>query len=272
VYTRCPDCHTAFRVNVDQLRASQGEVQCERCQTVFNALPSLAMTAKGAVARGAAQAAGGETALAGHFAGLAEAGAPLGRLPDPEDVDLDADEEPDLPASKVAAAVAEDEEPEPTGSGFGQILFYAFGSLAFAGLLGFQIFAFKSQSLAQQAFLRPWLTRVCATLGCELPLFRDLDRIKIVDRALNAGEGARPSLEFSMIFENESSLPQAFPRLKLVLNDLHGQAVAERIFEPSEYLDDWREGATMPLGQRIEVRLRMVKPERDVSDFAVYPL
>ncbi len=39
--TRCPNCHTSFRVTTDQIRARVGKVRCGQCQTVFNALDSL---------------------------------------------------------------------------------------------------------------------------------------------------------------------------------------------------------------------------------------
>ncbi|WP_374675947.1 zinc-ribbon and DUF3426 domain-containing protein [Ideonella sp.] len=39
--TRCPACHTVFRVVQDQLRVSEGWVRCGQCQEVFNALESL---------------------------------------------------------------------------------------------------------------------------------------------------------------------------------------------------------------------------------------
>ena len=39
--TRCPACHTVFRVVQDQLRVSEGWVRCGQCQEVFNALETL---------------------------------------------------------------------------------------------------------------------------------------------------------------------------------------------------------------------------------------
>ena len=39
--TRCTACETLFRVEQDQLRASDGWVRCGRCDAVFDALESL---------------------------------------------------------------------------------------------------------------------------------------------------------------------------------------------------------------------------------------
>ncbi len=39
--TRCSACSTVFRVQKDQLKASEGWVRCGRCGTVFSALEGL---------------------------------------------------------------------------------------------------------------------------------------------------------------------------------------------------------------------------------------
>lgn len=42
MYTECPSCHTFFKVTPPQLKVAQGRVRCGRCDTVFNALATLA--------------------------------------------------------------------------------------------------------------------------------------------------------------------------------------------------------------------------------------
>ena len=42
MFTRCPDCGTAFRVVPAQLKARQGWVRCGQCMASFDALASLA--------------------------------------------------------------------------------------------------------------------------------------------------------------------------------------------------------------------------------------
>jgi len=41
VYTECPNCHTLFRIGVEQLKAASGKAHCCRCDQVFNALDNL---------------------------------------------------------------------------------------------------------------------------------------------------------------------------------------------------------------------------------------
>ncbi|HXF65563.1 MAG TPA: MJ0042-type zinc finger domain-containing protein, partial [Burkholderiales bacterium] len=40
--TRCPSCHTAFRVTPRELQARGGQVRCGRCLTVFDGFSTLA--------------------------------------------------------------------------------------------------------------------------------------------------------------------------------------------------------------------------------------
>ncbi|HEX5803065.1 MAG TPA: DUF3426 domain-containing protein [Azospira sp.] len=47
--TCCPACATTFRVTPEQLKARAGKVRCGKCQTVFNALDTLADAAPAAI-------------------------------------------------------------------------------------------------------------------------------------------------------------------------------------------------------------------------------
>ena len=49
LYTQCPGCNTTFRINAKKLKAARGEVMCQNCHIIFNALNSLSSTVKEAV-------------------------------------------------------------------------------------------------------------------------------------------------------------------------------------------------------------------------------
>lgn len=251
MYTRCPECKTAQRIDIRALRDSHGEVECSFCHTVFDALPSLALTVRGAnrVVTAVAVPSAEVDSSEGHERGAATRMAPAPVTPRAEPSDDESEEE-------IEASIS-------------QVVLYGIGSLAFLVLLGFQIFAFETLALAQSPLVRPWLDLICDPLGCELPPFRNPRQIRILDRALNPSNGAKPGLEFSMIMVNEAALPQGFPKLKLTLNDVSGHAVAERTFDPAEYVADWQEGAVMNPKTPIELHLLLRRPEREVGGFEV---
>ncbi|EGW54260.1 hypothetical protein QQ73_15415 [Candidatus Endoriftia persephone str. Guaymas] len=41
MFTRCPNCHTLFRISLDQLKAANGLARCCECEEIFNALQNL---------------------------------------------------------------------------------------------------------------------------------------------------------------------------------------------------------------------------------------
>lgn len=251
MFTRCPKCRTAYRVDPRSLRDDQAEALCDRCNTVFDALAFLAVTVKEAEpepVRLLNPPAGAEDPGTGR-----EGREASGRAAVP-------------PGREMAAA----DRRYPWRLWFSrESLRWGGGALALFLLLLIQIFAFEGKRLSQNIHIRPLLEGVCSTLGCALPPFRDVDRLQIMDRTLNMAANSKSGFEFSLVFANQSALPQAFPRLKLVLNELTGKPVAERVFEPIEYLPDWREDLLMPIGNLFEVRLAIAKPSRDVGGFTI---
>ncbi|CAL1238887.1 DUF3426 domain-containing protein [Candidatus Methylocalor cossyra] len=257
MYTRCPKCRTAYRIELRQLRLGRGEVRCGRCQTVFSALSFLGMTIAESVAGGGA--------------------------PQPEQVPV-LSERQAIGASKLVkerwreldGRIQGQTEWAPEAAHRGRrpgmpadVLGWGAGALVLSGLLVWQVIAFEGRRLVQSVHLRPWLEGICGIVGCVLPPFRDLDQIAILDRALTVARDGGDKLEFSLVFANRSALPQPFPDLALELQALDGRPVAERVFAPIEYLPEWYDGMTMPTGTPFEVHLTLLKPSREVGGFTI---
>ncbi|MGX2041154.1 zinc-ribbon and DUF3426 domain-containing protein [Methylocaldum sp. MU1018] len=263
MYTRCPECKTAYRISVGQLRAGRGEVLCEHCHIVFNALVSLAHVVKEAVPGGAGQ-------VRPPVLGTQEAVVVRKferELLDESDIDRSSGAEsagkpldPDSRRVQGKATAA----PFPVSR---EMLWGAsvFGLLA---LLIVQMVVFEGESMAQNGRMRPWLDMACKIARCSLPPYKDVRRIQIFDRALRPDSNRDDALEFQLVFANQSSLPQMLPNLKLVLTELNGNPVAERIFMPAEYLPEGEKAMLMPVGKPFEVRLLLAKPSGDVGGFA----
>lgn len=41
MYTRCPQCHTTFRIQAEHIKAAQGMVRCGHCQAIFQSMDHL---------------------------------------------------------------------------------------------------------------------------------------------------------------------------------------------------------------------------------------
>lgn len=253
MYTRCPKCRTAYRIDPRHLRDDHAEALCERCNTVFDALATLAVVVEDAAAE------------------------PVRLLNPPAAEEREPAVLPNLGRQRLEEL---DRAAVPAGAGIHALLqrqpwfsrenlAWGGGALALLLLLLYQVFGFEREYLAQKTQFRPLLESVCGTFGCTLPPFRDIEHLRIMDRTLNMAATPKAGFEFSMVFANQSKLPQAFPKLKLVLNELDGKPVAERLFDPIEYLPEWQEGMLMPIGNPFEVRLAIAKPSREIGGFTI---
>jgi predicted Zn finger-like uncharacterized protein len=262
MYTRCPECKTAYRIDISQLRAGRGEALCERCHTVFNALASLSTTVKDAAVPGPARLV--NTPVLGDHEAVV--------LPKFERDRLEELDAAEMPGNRegVGMLKTDPRQPKPRKSGLPEEPWaWAGGALVLLILLISQILAFEGRRLAQNVHARPWMDGVCSTLGCALPPFRDIGNLRITDRLLTMAGGPRDGFEFNLVFANQSDLPQAYPKLRLVLNELNGRPAAERLFAPAEYLPEWHEGRLMPVGTPVEVSLALARPSRDIGGFTI---
>lgn len=238
------------------LRKDQAEALCERCNTVFDALAFLSVKADGTEV--------GAVRLLNPSVLVDPATTLLSGIGRQRMEELDAAARPESP-DPLAADQPFRRRFRPSSD----TLRWGGGALALLILLLIQVYSFEGKRLAQIPQVRPALENLCAVFGCTLSPFRDPDRLQILDRTLNMAANAKSGFEFSLVFANQADLPQAFPKLKLVLDELDGKPVAERVFEPIEYLADWQEGALMPVGKLFEVRLAIAKPSREVGGFTI---
>ena len=264
MYTQCPNCKTLFRVDIEKLRSARGEVLCQKCHVIFNALNSLAEDMREVSHRNAQSP---RTPVAGkqEASGSPRYEPALGAKGTPDDLpSLRAGTRNARPRHPSPWSEDRDEPPPlPRSSGPG----WWIGTLSMLALLVWQVSIFEGERLVQSERLRPWLELACESFACDLPPYKDTSRIQVVDRALLPAPDDIDGYEFSVILSNQSSLAQAFPLIKLVLLELNGRAVASRIFAPEEYLDATRP-AKMPVGKPFEIRLLLAKPSSEVGGFS----
>jgi hypothetical protein len=78
------------------------------------------------------------------------------------------------------------------------------------------------------------LLKLCQPLGCEVPLKRDLNAVKIISTSVVQLSGG--VLQLNVVIQNESTEPIETPEIWLSLANAEGIAFAEQGFGP----DDWR--------------------------------
>ncbi|MHB1175579.1 MAG: zinc-ribbon and DUF3426 domain-containing protein [Sulfuriferula sp.] len=111
------------------------------------------------------------------------------------------------------------------------------GSAALAILLAAQlIYVMRTPIAARIPAVKPWLVAACTALGCNVPLPRDSDAIKISSSDLLSDPAHPARIQVSLLIANEAGYAEAYPHIELTLTDTHDAALAKRIFAPNEYL------------------------------------
>ena len=289
MYTHCPHCRTTFRIHVEQLAQARGQVRCGVCNDCFNALDALSdyVTAPAppaaeapaaelpppapplqqpVVEAGASEEAAAALEVADSIGGLAETADGAQVLPVPAAA---AAEEilPDLgiiAAEPRALPAGAETRPAPLWQ---TSLWAALNILLILVLVGQYVY-YNRQQLAQYPELRPWLAQACASIGCDIPLQRDVKRIALTERLVESHPSRANALLIDATLVNQADFTQPFPLLELRFSDLNNQLIAGRRFHPDEYLQPatpWQAG--MAPHQPVHITLEIVDPGKDAVSF-----
>lgn len=252
--TRCPACHTAFKVVSDQLKISEGWVRCGHCQQVFDATldlqpwwPELAVEP----VPESQQQTVPEPAPVQVPDQVEPVSAPE-PSPPPEPLPL-SEPEPELASEPVPPreSLPESEPPlqadEPPLPSFvrqaqrrafwrrpGVRWGLALVSVLLAVVLGMQAALHWRDPLAAHApQTQPALETLCAPMDCKVEPPRQLEHIVIDSSVLLRREPGRYT--FNVVVRNTAAVDLTTPALELTLTDLQDQVVVRRVLLPHEW-------------------------------------
>ncbi|OQW71923.1 MAG: hypothetical protein BVN35_15030 [Proteobacteria bacterium ST_bin11] len=125
-----------------------------------------------------------------------------------------------------------------------------------------QILYFEGYALTMQPQFRPHLDKLCAILACRLPPYKNLQELSVSHSDLRLQRDT--SYLFSAVLSNQAPFAQAVPDLKLTLLNFNGQAVADRVFSPNQYLAG---PTSLAAEQTVEIKLAIVAPAAAVGGY-----
>lgn len=270
--TACPECRTTFRIGQEQLDAKRGLVRCGHCNAVFNAYDALLPEIRVPPAEPEVEAAP-EVAPAAEPEPAGELPEQLPEQRQEPRLDLkfkleppEPAPEPDLRADILAGLAAYREEPPaepvelppwleeatrepespdsillselpvPEKAGWAGALRGLFVFLLLLLLIAQALYFLRSPLAAWQPVLRPYLEAACAPLGCQVPLPRDRDALRVESSSLETDPESPSSARLRVAFSNRAEQAMAWPHLVLTLTDLRDKPLAQRVFAPREYL------------------------------------
>jgi predicted Zn finger-like uncharacterized protein len=281
MFTRCTHCEATFRVTLEQLQTSSGQVRCGVCHNVFDAFVALSANDPRS---------GGEPLPREPSAPVVPESPPP-RLEEPAeqvlDLELTANDqlprEPDLvvePEYQPPRAVVEERPASPPPVYYDTAiprapertsLLVAFAVLLLVTLALQGLYIFRADVAAAVPETRPMLEAAYAQLACEVPLPRLADRLSIEASDLQALDAARPGrVVLSATIRNRASTLQAWPMLELTLTDSRDQLAARKVFTPEEYLDGADTSRGVAANGEAAIRLRLDTGDIVAAGYRIY--
>lgn len=140
-------------------------------------------------------------------------------------------------------------------------LAWSLGVIGLLLLLVVQAAYFMRAELAQFPALRPALETLCSVLRCEVPLTRNFTKIELLARDVRLHPTVPDAYLVNVTLINRAAFPQPYPELQLTLANLNETVVAQRRFQPAEYLDPSTDIARgMTPGSPVPILLEVAKP------------
>jgi len=207
--TRCRHCGRLFPVYATELKANRGRVPCPQCGKRFDAVAGL---------------------IDEHVPTTDDRG---GRLRHPAHR---------TSAVPLATQVPGLEPPERLPSrqghrrGRGRVWLGALAVFVLSLGLAAQAAWWGRGELLRRPQVHAALTKLCPSLGCEVPLPRLPGTIEILQSSLTADPKRPEALRLQLDLVSRAEVPQRAPVLQLELYDPAGSLLAARRFEPPEYL------------------------------------
>gem|GEM_PF-6425116 len=111
---------------------------------------------------------------------------------------------------------------------------------------------------------------VCKLNVCELPLQKDLSKIRANNLIIRPHSNYEKALVVDVIVNNLAQFEQDFPNIFLSFSNLQGKPVASRTFLPSEYLQgELSQLNLMPIKAPLHVSLEITDPGRHASSYHI---
>lgn len=133
-----------------------------------------------------------------------------------------------------------------------------------------QLAWFHYDKLAQFEQLRPIYEKGCQLVGCKLPDLVDTTKIKSQNLVVRSHPTARKALIIDAVIVNQAPFDQPFPNLALYFSDLNNKVIAQRLFEPSDYIaGEIKNWSSMPKNTPIHISIEILDPGKNAVNYSV---
>jgi len=136
-----------------------------------------------------------------------------------------------------------------------------------------QYTTYRFDTLAHDARYRGLLGVACKVAGCTLPAETNLQALQASNLIIRSHSSLQNALAVDFVLSNDASFAQAFPKLLLQFSDVNGQAIAQRVLAPEDYLAGEMAGAhQLKARQSVHVALEIADPGPTAISYALQPI
>ncbi len=141
-----------------------------------------------------------------------------------------------------------------------QLTWVSVNLIAGLGLVA-QYAIYNIDTLSKQERFRPHYELACKHLHCHLPPITDISKIKGTNLIVRSHPVEPNALSIDAIMHNEAPFSQPYPAVELTFQDINGNTLAQRRFEPEEYIvNDKIDPMHMPSQVPVRLHLEIIDP------------
>ncbi len=234
--TSCPNCSARYRVTDNQLQAALGRVKCGECGMVFNALQSLK-----------------------SFDGVLPTNYQLPEVMSPPQAN-------DEPAPELSLHEAMYGHKRNSVAHFAPF-FWFIGILLLIVTGIVQAIYYQRYQLIKKPEFQQQVQTLCELVPCGESGFSSIQQIKLLERNVFTHPVTSNALMVTGSFVNHASFAQKLPNMLVSLFDIKGSLIANRVFEPGEYLQNDKDGKLLESNKPVQFRLEIVDPGTDALTY-----
>jgi len=147
---------------------------------------------------------------------------------------------------------------------------WSLGAVVLVFGLGAQYAWYAKDRLAQNVTLRPYYQQFCRSAGCELQPYRNSTALTTTDLIVRSHPTLAKALKVDAIIKNAGAFGQLFPNLKLTFTDVNGRKIAQRTFEPEDYLAGELMGLRyFPAYTEVRLSLEIIDPGKAAVGYTI---
>lgn len=279
--TRCPHCRTLFHIRQEDLDIANGTVRCGLCLEAFDAIIQASVDKNSPPTEPATQQTAEDSEQVLHSSTMNPG--PFDPKPDQHGDRLRVNTDKKLIPLLRQELIPSGEEINALEIGLesidsilatrrrqpGRRVLWLGLSLAALLLLAAQWAWFNRTELSQEPRLRPWYILLCSQLNCSIPVYQAISQIRTEGLTIRADPGQSQQLIVDLIIINEAHFDQPLPGLTLQFFDLNQNLLAQRTFQPAEYLNPSSFLKNMPVNVAVHISFSIIDPGQNAVNYAV---